>query len=65
MKLTLKEFIHRLLFVFVSFAWTIMFFLLMEQMQMPFNKVAVLVTGVIGFIILGKYDIKFFKGRWW
>lgn len=64
MKLTLFEFIHRLIFLIISIVWTVAFFILLEDLQTTAAKSFVFITGVIGFIFLAKYDTKFFQGKW-
>jgi len=64
MKISLLEFIHRLVFLVVSIFWTVMFFWLLEDFAGMTNKTLVFIVGVLGFIFLGRYDIKYFKGRW-
>jgi hypothetical protein len=64
MKLTLLEFIHRLIFLIISIAWTATFFILLQDLQTNMAKCIVFIIGVVGFVFLGKYDTKFFKGKW-
>ena len=64
MKLNPLELIHRFIFLVISIAWTVMFFLFMEDYQGFADRIWIFITGILGFIVLGRYDIKVFKGKW-
>lgn len=64
MKISLPEFFHRLVYLLVSIVFTVGFFLLLESFHDLAAKTIVFSSGIIGFILLGAYDIRMFKGKW-